>query len=319
MKVERFVEKPDPAAAASYLGSGQYLWNSGMLVCKASVWLTQMEHFQPNILNAMQAAYAHGSQDSDFFRPHQTYFPQSPSDSIDYAVLEHISNSSINSTELRVVPLAVSWSDIGMWSTFWKSAEKDQHGNVLIGDVLSIDTENSLVMSESRLVATIGLNGIAVIETADAILVADKNEAQKVKEVVNRLRLQNRSEAMVNRRVYRPWGWWDSIETGAGFHVKRIVVKPSASLSLQRHQHRAEHWIVISGTAEVTLGEKSFLLSANQSTFIPVGEVHRLVNRGVDNLEIIEVQSGDYISESDIERLEDLYNRKTDICIDKPE
>jgi mannose-1-phosphate guanylyltransferase/mannose-6-phosphate isomerase len=308
-QVAQFVEKPDLATAEHYLSSGQYLWNGGIFVIKASVWLAKIAQCRPDITLAMQQAYDLRTQDHDFLRPDKAAFAASPSDSIDYAVLEKLASQSNNTGEVAVVLLDAQWNDLGAWNALWEIGDKDANQNVLIGDVLTVDTQNTLVLGNSRLIACIGLDHAIIVETPDAILVADKNQIQKVKEVVAQLKQQKRSEGHSHRKVSRPWGWYDSIDFGARFQVKRIVVNPGASLSLQMHYHRAEHWIVVSGTAKVTRGEETLLLSENQSTYIPLGTTHRLENPGKLPLEMIEVQSGSYLGEDDIVRLEDTYGR----------
>ena len=308
-QVAQFVEKPDLATAQHYLSTGQYLWNGGIFVIKASTWLAKMADCRADIAAAMQQAFDQRAQDHDFLRPEKTAFTNSPSDSIDYAVLEKLASQANNTGEVAVVPLDAKWSDLGAWNALWEIGEKDAQQNVLIGDVLTVDTKNSLVLGNSRLIACIGLDHAIIVETPDAILVADKNQIQKVKDIVGQLKQQKRSESHSHRKVSRPWGWYDSIDFGARFQVKRIVVNPGASLSLQMHHHRAEHWIVVSGTAKVTRGDETLLLAENQSTYIPLGTTHRLENPGKLPLEMIEVQSGSYLGEDDIVRFEDHYNR----------
>jgi mannose-1-phosphate guanylyltransferase / mannose-6-phosphate isomerase len=304
-----FVEKPDLATAQGYVAAGDYLWNSGMFVMRASVWLQAIGRFRPDILAACRTAFDRGSQDRDFFRVEKKAFAACASDSIDYAVMEKV---TAGQGELRaaVVPLSAGWSDVGAWPAIWEVGDPDADGNVSRGDVLTHGTRNSLLFSEHRLVAGVGLEDMVVVETADAVMVAHKSRAQDVKKIVEQLKAENRSERLSHRRVYRPWGTYEGIDAGDRFQVKRIVVKPSASLSLQMHHHRAEHWVVVRGTARVTCGEKVFLLSENQSTYIPIGEKHRLENPGTIPLEIIEVQSGSYLGEDDIVRFEDVYGRK---------
>lgn len=308
-QVAQFVEKPDLATAQLYLSTGQYLWNGGIFVIQASTWLAKMADCRADITLAMQKAFELRAQDHDFLRPEKLAFTNSPSDSIDYAVLEKLASQANNTGEVAVVPLDAKWSDLGAWNALWEIGEKDAQQNVLIGDVLTVDTKNSLVLGNSRLIACIGLDHAIIVETPDAILVADKGQIQKVKDIVAQLKQQKRSESNSHRKVSRPWGWYDSIDFGARFQVKRIVVNPGASLSLQMHHHRAEHWIVVSGTAKVTKGDEVLLLSENQSTYIPLGTTHRLENPGKLPLEMIEVQSGSYLGEDDIVRFEDHYNR----------
>jgi mannose-1-phosphate guanylyltransferase / mannose-6-phosphate isomerase len=304
--VQRFVEKPDSVTAQGYLSEGNYFWNAGMFVLKASVWLKTLEQFRPDILSATQLAWSKKTTDASFVRPGKSEFSEIPSESIDYAVIEHCPASDCS---IKMVPLGSGWSDLGAWEAVWKVLPKDNSGNAHIGDVLTTDSRNTLVHATSRLVSLVGLDDVIVIETADAVLVANKSRSQDVKNIVNSLSQQKREEHTLHRKVHRPWGWYDSIDDGGRFKVKRIQVKPGASLSLQKHHHRAEHWIVVTGTAEITNGDKILTLTENQSTYIPLGEVHRLANRGSIPLEIIEVQSGGYLGEDDIVRFEDTYGR----------
>ena len=307
--IQSFAEKPTLELAQSYLESGQYLWNSGLFMVRADQWLKAMAALQPNMLKACQNAIDKSSQDLDFIRPDSEIFSKCPADSIDYAVMEHLPRNHDLGVSARVVPLDAGWSDLGAWDALWDVLPRDAQGNAHSGQTLAIDTKNSLLFSETCLVATVGVDNIVVVETADAILVADKRRTQDVKKIVNELRVQKRTLASSHRKVHRPWGWYDSIDSGERFQVKRIVVNPGASLSLQMHHHRAEHWIVVKGTAEVTNGEKVYLLGENESTYIPLGHVHRLTNPGKVPLEIIEVQSGSYLGEDDILRFEDTYGR----------
>lgn len=300
--VQRFVEKPDRDTATEYLASGEYYWNSGMFMFKASRYLEELAKFRPDILNACQQALKHTSTDMDFVRLDTEAFTACPADSIDYAVME-------KTADAVVVPLDAGWSDVGSWSAIWEVSTKDEAGNRCHGDVLTEDTRNSLLFSESRLLATVGIENMVVVETRDAVLVAHKDRVQDVKAIVQRLETQNRGEKDWHRIVYRPWGCYDSVDAGERFQVKRITVKPGATLSLQKHHHRAEHWIVVRGTAEVTCDDKTFLLSENQSTYIPLGSTHRLTNPGKMPLEMIEVQSGSYLGEDDIVRFDDQYGR----------
>ncbi len=308
-EVAQFVEKPDAATAQAYLDSGEFLWNGGIFAIKASVWLAKLAQCRPEIATACEAAFAGRQEDRDFIRPDKAAFAACPSDSIDYAVMEPLTAGEANRGEVAVVPLDARWSDVGAWSALWEIGEKDASGNVLMGDVLAVDSYDSLVLAEGRLVACVGLRNAVVVETPDAILVADRNEIQKVKDVVANLKTGKRTESHAHRKVYRPWGWYDSIDFGDRFQVKRIVVNPGAQLSLQMHHHRAEHWIVVTGTAKVTRGEETLLISENQSTYIPLGVQHRLENPGKLPLEMIEVQSGSYLGEDDIVRFEDRYGR----------
>jgi len=309
--IARFVEKPDLATAQSYLIAGNYLWNSGLFMMRASRWLAALGHCRPDILAACQAAWEVGQTDGEFVRVGKELFAACPSDSIDYAVMEHLA-ANTDATALPpgvVIPLQAGWSDVGAWDALWQVLPKDVHGNVLQGDVMLQDCSNTLAISEGRLVACVGVSDLVVVETADAILVSHKDTTQDVKKIVDRLKAQQRSEGSIHRKVFRPWGSYDGVDAGARFQVKRIVVKPGGILSLQMHHHRAEHWIVVSGTARITRGEEIFLLSENQSTFIPLGTTHRLENPGRVALEMIEVQSGSYLGEDDIVRFEDVYGR----------
>jgi len=311
--IARFVEKPDLATAQAYLAEGSYSWNSGLFMMRASVWLSAMSVCRADILAACQAAWEQGQTDGEFVRVGKEAFAQCPSDSIDYAVMERIASAGKpDSTTLPpgvVLPLSAGWSDVGAWDALWQVLPKDASGNVTQGDVLLQDCENTLALSEGRLIACVGVCDLVVVETADAILVSHKDKTQDVKKIVDTLKAKGRSESSIHRKVFRPWGWYDGVDAGERFQVKRIVVKPGGTLSLQMHHHRAEHWIVVSGTARVTCGEKAFLLSENQSTFIPLGITHRLENPGRVALEMIEVQSGTYLGEDDIVRFEDVYGR----------
>lgn len=300
--VDRFVEKPDQGTAQGYLDSGDYLWNSGMFLFGARRYLAELEKHRPDILAICEAASDDAAQDLHFIRINAGIFADCPEDSVDYAVMEKTSNAA-------VISLDAGWSDIGSWSALWEVNEKDSQGNSFTGDVIAQDTANTLVRADSRLVATVGVENLVIIETKDALLVAHKDKVQDVKKVVETIRSDGRHEHMNHREVYRPWGVYDSIDSGARYQVKRITVKPGAKLSVQMHHHRAEHWIVVSGTARVTNGEKSYLVTENQSTYIPVGQVHSLENPGVIDLELIEVQSGSYLGEDDIVRYEDRYGR----------
>jgi mannose-1-phosphate guanylyltransferase/mannose-6-phosphate isomerase len=304
--VERFVEKPDETTARQYLAEGGYYWNAGMFALKASVWLEAIESFCPDIAATTRAAWAQRSSDAAFVRPGAAEFAAIPSDSVDYAVMERCPGSRF---PIRMAPLDAGWSDLGAWDALWNVLPKDPKGNAQAGDVLATESRNTLVHATSRLVALVGVQNLVVVETPDAVLVADWSRSQDVKHIVNALQQQNRKEHILHRKVHRPWGWYDSIDEGERFKVKRIQVMPGASLSLQKHYHRAEHWVVVSGTAEITCGDRKLLLTENQSTYIPLGEVHRLANPGTIPLEIIEVQSGSYLSEDDIVRYEDCYGR----------
>jgi mannose-1-phosphate guanylyltransferase/mannose-6-phosphate isomerase len=305
-QVLRFVEKPDEDTAKRYLAEGGYTWNSGMFVLRASTWLKALAQFRPDIEATTRAAWAVRQHDSAFVRPGKDEFAAVPSESVDYAVMERCPGSEF---DIRMVALNAGWNDLGAWDAVWQAGTKDANGNTTIGDVLLEDSRNTLVHATSRLVGTVGVQNIVVVETPDAVLVADLSRSQEVKRIVNRLAKDGRGEHTLHRKVHRPWGWYDSIDNGGRFQVKRIMVNPGASLSLQMHHHRAEHWIVVSGTAEVTCGKEKILLTENQSTYIPLGEVHRLANPGKVDLEIIEVQSGSYLGEDDIVRFEDTYGR----------
>jgi mannose-1-phosphate guanylyltransferase/mannose-6-phosphate isomerase len=307
--IAAFVEKPDQVTAQSYVDSGEYLWNSGMFVMRASVWLRAIGQFRPDILAACRRAMEGGQVDRDFYRVDKQAFADCPSDSIDYAVMEKLTAGK-SDLQAAVVPLDARWSDVGAWPAIWEVGIPDANGNVSRGDVLTHGTRNSLLFAEHRLVAGVGLEDMVVVETADAVMVAHKSQAQEVKKIVDQLKAGNRSERLTHRRVHRPWGTYEGIDAGDRFQVKRIVVKQGAALSLQMHHHRAEHWVVVRGTARVTRGEEAFLLSENQSTYIPIGVTHRLENPGTIPLEIIEVQSGSYLGEDDIVRYEDVYGRK---------
>lgn len=299
--VERFVEKPDLATAQGYVASGEYFWNSGMFLFKASRYLEELGKLNPAILDATRKAWEGAKRDSDFVRLDKETFKVVPSDSIDYAVMEKTQDAA-------VLPLDAGWSDVGSWTALRDVSRQDPDGNAHHGDVIAIDCRNTYAYGD-RLIALVGLDDVVVVETADAVLVGKGERMQEVKEVVARIKQDKRSEATWHRKVYRPWGAYDSIDNGQRFQVKRITVKPGATLSLQMHHHRAEHWIVVSGTAEVTRGEDVLLLTENQSTYIPLGVTHRLRNPGKLPLELIEVQSGSYLGEDDIVRFEDTYGR----------
>lgn len=304
--VLRFIEKPDAATAQAYLDDGGYFWNSGMFLFRASRYLEELGRHRPDILAAVRAACAHLdhdalSQGGEFLRLDRDAFAASPSESIDYAVME-------KTDAAMVLPVDIGWNDVGSWSALWEVSEQDGDGNAHHGDVIAIDSRNSYAYAR-RLVALVGVDDLVVVETDDAVLVAAKDRVQEVKQVVARLKAGQRSQAALHREVHRPWGSYDSVDAGDGFQVKRIKVKPGASLSLQSHERRAEHWIVVRGTARVTRNNDVFELFANQSTYIPIGAKHRLENPGTETLELIEVQSGDYLGEDDIVRYEDVYGR----------
>jgi mannose-1-phosphate guanylyltransferase / mannose-6-phosphate isomerase len=301
--VAQFVEKPVREVAEQYIASGEYDWNSGMFLFKASSYLDELARYAPEMRAAAEAAFAHANTDLDFIRLNAEAFASAQGDSIDYAVMEKTSRAV-------VVPVSCDWSDIGSWDALWLAAEKDKDGNHIEGDVIALDTTGSLIRSHDRhLVATIGLEDVVIVTTPDATLVARRDASQQVKEVVERLKAAGRTEHDLHRVVRRPWGSYDSLESGDRFQVKRIVVKPGASLSLQMHHHRAEHWIVVKGVAEVTCDDKVFLLAENESTYLPLGAKHRLRNPGKVPLELIEVQSGSYLGEDDIVRFDDVYGR----------
>ena len=300
--LEAFVEKPDAATAAQYLASGAYLWNAGIFAVKASVWLDAIGEFRPDIFKACERAYRQGKRDGAFYRVDPAAFAECPSDSIDYAVME-------KTTDGMVVRLDAGWSDVGAWDALWDIETKNADGNVIHGDVHAADTRNALLIAQHRLLACVGLDDVVVIETADAVMVARKDKAQAIGPLVAQLKAAGRAETLAHRKVHRPWGSYDGIENGERFQVKRIVVDPGASLSLQMHYHRAEHWIVVRGTARVTRGDETYLLTENESTYIPPGTRHRLENPGKLPLELIEVQSGAYLGEDDIVRFDDVYGR----------
>ena len=303
-ELERFVEKPDAAKAQAYLDGGNYLWNSGMFLLRAATYLEQLQLHAPEVLDCCQQAMAAASVDADFVRPDAQLFDQCPSDSIDYAVMEKTDKGG-------VVSLDCGWSDVGAWSALWDVAERDANGNASQGDVILDNCRDSYFRSDSRLLAATGVDNLVVVETADAVLVADRDRVQDVKNIVNRLKEQERPEALLHHRVYRPWGSYESLIVSDRFQVKRIIVNPGQTLSLQMHHHRAEHWVVVHGTAEVTCEDKVFMLGEDESTYIPLGHKHRLANPGRIPLELIEVQSGGYLGEDDIVRFEDEYGRSS--------
>jgi len=301
-QVDRFVEKPDRETAQAFVADGRYYWNSGMFLFRAERYLSELQQFKPEIAAASEAAVRLGYRDLDFCRLDEASFAACPSDSIDYAVMERTSHAV-------VVPADIGWSDVGSWSALWEVQQGDADGNVQRGDVYLDGVSNSLVRAESRIVAVVGVSDLVVVETPDAVLVAHKDQVQRVKQVVDHLKSKERTEHLHHTKVYRPWGYYEGIDAGDRFQVKRITVKPGEKLSLQMHHHRAEHWVVVSGTARVTCGEKISLLSENESTYIPIGMNHRLENPGKLPLHIIEVQSGSYLGEDDIVRFEDIYQR----------
>ncbi len=308
--VIRFTEKPNFEMAKQYLNEGDFYWNSGMFVLKASVWIKTLHLFREDIAKATEKAWESHQVDElgqvEFLRPNTELFSKIPAESIDYAVIEKCPQSIIS---LQMVPLSAGWNDLGAWDAVWQVAQQNNNGNAIQGDVFTTNSKNTLVIATHRLVSTVGVENLVVIETADAVLVADKNQAQEVKAIVSQLEKEGRIEKNLHRKVYRPWGWYDSIEEGNGFKVKRIEVKPGASISLQMHHHRAEHWVVVQGTAQITNGDKVLTLTENESTYIPLGQKHRLHNPGKSPLQIIEVQSGNYLGEDDIIRFDDQYGR----------
>jgi mannose-1-phosphate guanylyltransferase / mannose-6-phosphate isomerase len=301
VEVEAFVEKPDLPTAEQYLASGNYFWNSGMFVFRAKAFLDELGRWQPGMLAAVTAAFERGSNDLDFFRP-GVEFLESPAVSIDYGVMER-------TTRAMVVPVAFGWSDVGSWSAILEASDRDEQGNHFAGDVLAENTRGCYVLAQKRLVGTIGLSDLVVIETPDAVLVAHRDQVQDVKLLVNRLKDSKRGEHLLHQEVFRPWGSYEGVQHGERYQVKRIKVKPGERLSLQRHHHRSEHWIVVRGTAEVTRGDEVFTLTENESTYIPLGVIHRLTNPGKLTLELIEVQVGAYLAEDDIVRFDDQYGR----------
>jgi mannose-1-phosphate guanylyltransferase/mannose-6-phosphate isomerase len=306
--IDAFVEKPDAAAAEQYVASQNYLWNAGIFAVRASVWIDAIGGFRKDILSACERAYRLGRRDGGFVRVEREAFEACPADSIDCAVMERIMQKPAT-PEALVVRLDAGWSDVGAWDALWAIGDKDASGNVVHGDVHLAETENALVLAQHRMVACVGLDDVVVVETPDAVMVARKDKAQAVGRLVSALKAEGRPETLAHRKVHRPWGSYDSIERGERFQVKRIVVDPGAALSLQMHYHRAEHWIVVRGSARVTRGDETFLLTENESTYIPPGTRHRLENPGRLPLELIEVQSGSYLGEDDIVRFEDVYGR----------
>ena len=307
--IESFAEKPAADLARRYLESNEYLWNSGIFMVKASVWLTAIARYRPDIHAACAASMAAATTDGSFARPEPDAWLACPPDSIDYAVMERLPRDPASGIAARVVPLEAGWSDVGAWDAIWQMKEQDLNGNALVGDAMLLQSSDCLMVSSGRLIAGVGLHNLVVVETSDAVLVADKSRVQDVREIVAQLKADEHAAANLSRKVQRPWGSYDNIDQGERFQVKRIVVNPGASLSLQLHHHRAEHWVVVKGTARITNGDSVFLLGENESTYIPPGHKHRLANPGPDALEIIEVQSGSYLGEDDIVRFEDDYGR----------
>ncbi len=304
--VVEFVEKPDLETAKSYIASGEFSWNAGIFVIRASVWLKAIGSFRPDILSSTRAAFENSKIDHQFIRPDEGLFKKIPNESIDYAVMENCRDSIF---KIKMISLDAGWSDLGSWNTVWQAGLKDSNDNVTHGDVLIDQANENLIHASHRLVSVVGVSGLVIVETADAVMVTDRQNSQDVKNIVNQLLSKNREEHELHRKVSRPWGWYDTIDVGDRFKVKRIQVNPGASLSLQKHSKRAEHWVVVKGSAEVTCGDKTITLKENESTFIPLGEMHRLSNPSDQTLEIIEVQSGNYLGEDDIVRMSDGYGR----------
>ncbi len=301
-QVMQFVEKPTVDVAERYISTGEYYWNSGMFMFKPSRYIEELEKFTPEMVAVCREAFAKAQVDLDFTRIDREAFESCPEDSIDYAVME-------KTEDAVVVPLSADWSDLGSWSALWDVSEKDEHGNTLRGDIITYESNNCYIQADRKLIATVGVDDLVIVDTDDALMVASKDKVQDVKAIVGELKTAQRSEASTHRKVYRPWGYYDSIDFGDRFQVKRIVVRPGAELSLQMHHHRAEHWVVVSGTALVVNGDKEIMLTENQSTYIPIGQKHQLKNPGAIPLELIEVQSGSYLGEDDIVRYKDLYGR----------
>jgi mannose-1-phosphate guanylyltransferase/mannose-6-phosphate isomerase len=308
--VAQFIEKPDLKTAEAYLACDDYTWNGGTFIVLASVWLNCLKKFRKDILDTTTRAFEKRTLDQQFIRPDRVLFESVPSDSVDYAVMEKCPGSDFT---IKMIQLDAGWNDLGSWDALWQTGTQDPNGNVFHGDVILEGVTNSYVHASHRLVSAVGVSNLVIIETADAILVADKNQSQQIKNIVTKLKSTNRDERILHRKVSRPWGWYDTIDVGERFKVKRIQVNPGASLSLQKHAKRAEHWVVVKGFAEVTCGKKIILLNPNESTFIPQGETHRLTNIGTESLEIIEVQSGLYLGEDDIVRFDDDYGRNQGI------
>ncbi|MCG8379684.1 MAG: mannose-1-phosphate guanylyltransferase/mannose-6-phosphate isomerase [Proteobacteria bacterium] len=300
-------KKPDVATAEKYLASGNYFWNSGLFIMKATIWIENIKSLQPEIYSSCEPAYLDGMVDGLFYRLNEDAFLKCPNDSIDYAVMEKLSQQGHE--KLSVIPIDIGWSDVGVWSSVWELKDKDDNDNCIEGDVITEQTSNCIIRSERGLITTIGCENLVIIDSDDAIMIADKNKAQDVKKIVEMLKTENRSESLSHRKVYRPWGSYDSVDNGYNFQVKRLTVNPGKKLSLQLHHKRAEHWVVVKGIATVTKGEDKFELRENESTFIPVGTKHRLENATENILEIIEVQSGSYLGEDDIVRFDDDFGR----------
>jgi mannose-1-phosphate guanylyltransferase/mannose-6-phosphate isomerase len=305
-KVVSFSEKPNLITAKNYIESGEYFWNSGMFVLRASIWLKAIKTFSPDIYEGTLRAFNQRTEDALFIRPDESLFKEIPNKSIDYAVIEKCPQSDF---EIKMVELNIGWNDLGSWDAVWHAGCKDNSHNVTYGDVILESTSSSLIYANYKLVATLGIDNLIIIETSDAIMIANRNYSQQVRLIVDKLKLQNRQERDLHRKVFRPWGWFDSLDQGENFKVKRIQVNPGASLSLQKHAKRAEHWVVVKGTAEIICNDKKITLQKNESTYIPLGCIHRLSNPGKDILEIIEIQTGSYLDEDDIERFDDKYGR----------
>lgn len=305
-KVLKFTEKPNHDTAQSYLESSDYFWNSGMFVMRASVWLNAIQYFSADISLSTKKAFNQRSMDNLFIRPDKELFNTIPSDSIDYAVIEKCPNSIF---PIKMIELNAGWDDLGAWEAVWKIGQKDTNQNVTYGDIVLENTSNSLVYSNHKLVTTLGVNNLVIIETSDAIMIADRSHSHQIKTIIDKLKHLNRGELILHRKVSRPWGWYDNLDEGKNFKVKRIQVKPGESLSLQKHTKRAEHWVVVKGTAKVVCGNKKIILKENESTYIPLGTLHQLSNPGPEMLDLIEVQSGSYLGEDDIVRYEDSYGR----------
>ncbi|MYE53965.1 MAG: mannose-1-phosphate guanylyltransferase/mannose-6-phosphate isomerase [Chloroflexi bacterium] len=309
--VETFVEKPSQAVAESMLESEAYLWNSGMFIVRASVWMRELRRQRPDIADACLSAHSGLRRDGDFYRPDADHFSVSPSESIDYAVMESMGSKSSqgDTSECLVLPMEIGWTDLGAWSSMWEEKGRDEADNVILGDVYARSMSNSLLISQRRLLAAVGLDDVIIIETPDAVLAAHKSRVQEVKELVEQLKSEARPEQENHLKINRPWGSYETIDAGDRFQVKRLTITPGEALSLQMHHHRAEHWVVVKGTAKVTRGKEEFLLTENQSTYVPVGVDHRLENPGTLPLEVVEVQTGSYLEEDDIVRFEDRYDR----------
>lgn len=301
--IEIFTEKPDAETAAGYLSAGGYFWNSGIFVFSAQLYIETLQRLRPEMVEACRKAIDNGRDDLDFFRPDEAAFGACPAESIDYAVMEHATNGA-------VIPVDMDWHDVGSWASLWEIAEKDANGNVLIGDVIANDVDESYLRSDGPFVSVIGLEKIIVVATGNVVLVVSKDKVENIKAVVEGLKDEGRTEVLSHPRVYRPWGWYQTLDMGERFQVKHLMVKPGAGLSLQAHEHRAEHWVVVAGTAQVTRDDEIITLGENESTYLPAGTKHRLENQGAEPLSVIEVQSGSYLGEDDIVRFDDRYGRE---------